>query len=99
MARKKVIPAVEVEEEIHAFTHTPGRGVSVAVGVGQRGPNGFEFWRNQTFETIHIVGRDYEDLMSVDGAGLLPGKPPGVFRLDDLWPFIDRIRDRKARNA
>ena len=95
MPRQKVIPAVVKEEEIHALTHVPGSHVAVAIGVGVSTPEGFEFDADQIFETVHIVGQDYQDLMAQDGAGLIPGKPAGVFRREDLWPFIDRVRARK----
>ena len=92
MPRKKIIPQVaekEIEEEIHAFTQDQN-SVAVAVGLVEDG----EFIPGQIFDTIYISGPDFEDLMSADGGGLTPGKPAGTFRKDDLWPFIDRVRDR-----
>lgn len=93
MARQKVIPAIAervVNEDIHAFTVSED---SVAVAVGDRDAEGN--W-SRPFETIIVVGPDFEDLMAADGNGNTPGKPAGTFRKEDLWPFIDRVRGRKT---
>lgn len=95
--RTVIIPAKEMVEGIHAYTHDIGnKRVTVAVGLGNMVDEEMVF-EEQSYDTISLAGQDYADLMSEDGAGLLPGKAAGHFRKDDLWPFIDRARAKKVK--
>ena len=40
-----------------------------------------------------IVGADFDELVSANPEWA-PSKPPGTYRNEDLWMFIDRIRAR-----
>jgi len=89
--RTRIIPAKEYVEDIHAYTwNTATKTVAIAIGAKDKDTG--EFVPNQTFDTIIISGKLYDALLSANGNGLVPGKPAGTFRKEDLWPFIDKIR-------
>ena len=81
--------------------------VTVAVGVGAYNaqdvfiPDGpsEQPW-GYGYDTIVISSQNLIDLLSEDGAGECQGKPQGTFRVEDLWPFIDRVRnEREGRDG
>ena len=99
MARESQVPQVVIgaEEEIHAYTVAPD-GVTLAVGRGNTVDAEFVFDEDQDYETISLTGPEFTALMSADGGeeNLLPGKPAGTFRKDDLWVFVDKERSKPA---
>ncbi len=40
---------------------------------------------------VQIDGDSYTALIADDGGELLPGKPAGTYRNEDLWHFIDAL--------
>lgn len=92
MARKRAI-IVDEDEDIVAYEHALGSGfVRVLVGFGTIMPDGsFLPAPEQNYENFLIQGSDYETLMAGTDT-----KPAGVFRKDDLWPFVN-IGRQKAK--
>lgn len=79
------------KEDIVEYTYHSGGLVRVVIGHGEPDENGnFVPTPNQHYEVRDIVGSNFTDLMSNQ---VIPGKPANVFRKDDLWIFVDRIRN------
>lgn len=92
MPRESTIPAQIVREDISSIEEYPDQLVRVMVGrVDETG----EFITPQQFSMYEIVDDDFAELMSA-GPEWAPQKPAGTFRNDDLWIFIDRIRNAKG---
>lgn len=90
MPREIEIPAVTAMEEICTIEEVVGHAVRVTVGrVDQNG----QFIVPQQFSRYEIVGADFDELVSANPEWA-PSKPPGTYRNEDLWMFIDRIRAR-----
>lgn len=89
MARTSTIPQTIVSEEISLIFEHPGQ--AVRVDVGALDANG-EFVVPQTYKSYMIKDEDFDELMSA-GPAWAPNKPQGTYRNDDLWIFIDRIRN------
>lgn len=78
-------------EGIRLLEESPGDFVRVMIGkLCQDG----RYEIPQQFEQFLIEKGDYEELISASPSWA-PGKPAGVYRNEDLWPLIDRIRGRK----
>ena len=99
--RTVTIPAVATEtftQDIHAYTtDLANKNVAAAYGVGSFDNDGvFTFTPGQVYNTTIISGQDFLDLMAANGGddNLIPGKPAGTFRKEDLWIYIDRINAR-----
>lgn len=90
MPRKRQI-IIDQDEDIISYEHNIlGEFVRVTLGFGSIDTeNGFIAADNQSFETHIIVGDDYHNLISANQE-----KPKGVFRKDDLWPFVDLLRTK-----
>lgn len=79
------------KEDIVEYTWHSGGLVRVVIGHGEPDENGrFVPTPNQQYEVRDIIGSNYQDLMSDQ---IIPGKPANVFRKDDLWIFVDRVRN------
>lgn len=64
--------------------------VKVLIGVGTLSADGlFIPYENQNYQYHIINDQEYDDLMAAKDT-----KPLGVFRKDDLWPFIDTSRQK-----
>lgn len=104
--RTQTIPQQTVLEEIVNIDHNLGNFVRLMVGKGIETNGKFELLPNQNLETIvianipnGITNEDgsktdilyYQELMSPNPVWA-PNKPAGVFRKDDLWHFVDLLR-------
>lgn len=84
-------------EDIAEYYHNVVTGnVKVAIGIGVIQDNEFKFLQPQTYETYEISGETYEELIAADEK---TGKPYGTFRKDDLWDYIDQIRQNTTVEA
>lgn len=84
-------------EDIAEYYHNVVTGnVKVSVGTGIIQDNEFKFLQPQTYETYEISGETYEQLIAADEK---TGKPYGTFRKDDLWDYIDQIRQNTTIEA
>lgn len=84
-------------EDIAEYYHNVVTGnVKVSVGVGVLQEGVFKFLQPQTYETYEISGDSYEQLIAADEK---TGKPYGNFRKDDLWDYIDQIRQNTTVEA
>lgn len=87
------IPQVVItnyEDIISYECNFQSRFVKVLVGSGTLSAEGiFTPYENQNYQYYIIDGQEYENLMSATDS-----KPSGVFRKDDLWPFIDTYRQK-----
>jgi hypothetical protein len=90
-----------VREEIRGLEEWPAHGVTpgaIKVLVGRVDERG-NFLVPQTFETYHIEGEMYEQLVAVEAPAWAPNKPPGTYRNEDLWHFIDLVRAGAAAGS
>lgn len=79
------------KEEIIEYTHHVGGLVRCMVGHGEINETGqFIPTPAQNYEIYEITESSYAALMAADPVS---GKPADVFRKDDLWPYIDAIRN------
>ena len=102
--RTTTIPAQTVSENIQSFEHHIGVCVNVIVGIGQEVDGVFVYTVPQQFSSLQIKDQaevrdsdtnaivkpqltDYTDLIAASGQN---------FAVDDLWPFVDLIRNRTA---
>lgn len=89
MPRKRVVMLDQEEDIISYEHHIQGRFVRVLVGHGSIMPDGsFSASIEQNYENIMIQDEAYDSLLSENDT-----KPQGVFRKDDLWEFVDIVRD------
>jgi hypothetical protein len=100
--RTITIPTQTVSEAIQSYDHFVGFKVNIVVGVGQEVDGQFAYTIPQQFQSYVIQNQaavtdaqgnvlraaitDYNDLMNQ--------YPDGNFGTEDLWPYIDRIRNR-----
>lgn len=89
----RIKPAVQVEyyEDIISYEcNYPGKFVKILVGTGTLSSDGeFVPNSNQNYEPIIIDNDSFQELMSATDI-----KPQNVFRKDDLWVHVDRVRQR-----
>jgi hypothetical protein len=100
MARTVDIPAQTISQEIRSIEEVPsstGAPGFVRVQIGRIDASG-AFVVPQQFEVYEIRGKMYEALVG-EPADWAPDKPAGTYRNDDVWYFVDRIRDATARAA
>lgn len=98
--------AQTVIEDIVLVEHNYNGLVKVLVGRGSSVDNIFQVFPNQNLELYNItddpganIGEQvirpakmyYTELMSPNPVWA-PNKPAGVFRKDDLWHFVDLLR-------
>ena len=92
MPRESNIPAQQVFEDIRAIEEVPPQ--SVMVMVGKTTESG-EFIVPQAYEMYMIQGDMYIELNGPP-TSWAPDKPDGTFRNQDLWHFIDILRNTNA---
>jgi hypothetical protein len=88
MPREINIPAETIYEAIRTIEEVPEQSVSVV--VGQTDSVG-EFVIPQQYKTYVIEGDMYTELNGPP-ATWSPDKPDGTYRNEDLWHFIDILR-------
>lgn len=90
MPRKREIIIDQDEDIVYYEHHLVGMFVRAAVGFGTSMPDGtFSAAENQNYEQVIIQDQAYAELMQATDT-----KPAGVFRKEDLWPFIDIARNQ-----
>lgn len=92
MPREIDIPAQQVYEDLRTIEEVPG--ISVRVAVGKTDSSG-EFIVPQQYELYMIDGDMYTELNG-PATEWAPDKPDGTFRNQDLWHFIDILRNTNA---
>lgn len=101
--RTTIVPQQTVSEEIQSVEYNVNAYVRIVVGVGQLRDGVFEFIVPQQFQTYVIVDqteiRDMETGAVIregysDFTDLNSEYPNGSWSTEDLWPYIDRIRNR-----
>jgi hypothetical protein len=93
MPREVNIPAETVYEEIQSLQEFPEDQL-VRVVVGVTDVNG-TFLVPQQFKVYEIYGANYVELNSANPSWD-PAKPAGTYFNDDLWHFIDILRNTNA---
>jgi hypothetical protein len=88
MPREINIPAETIFEDIRTIEEVPNQTVSVV--VGQTDSAG-EFIVPQQYRTYVIEGENYIALNGAPTANY-PDKPDGTYRNQDLWYFIDLLK-------
>lgn len=92
--REVTRPATTICEDIRTveeFPPSPGTPGIVRVQVGRKTAEG-EWIVPQQYETYTIEGEAYDELCAVEPPEWAPDKPPGTYRNQDLWHFVDIIR-------
>lgn len=85
MARLLTVPLANNEDIVSYECNFASKIVRVLVGIGSLDENNnFIPLPDQTYRTYMITGSDFDALLAAGSS-----KPAGVFRPDDLWPFID----------
>ena len=98
------VPAQTVTESIQSVNYYVGVYVDILIGVGTEVDGVFQFSIPQQFDNVKIVNTpEVVDPMTgqlirpaiTDFSDLEAQYPNGTFSVDDLWPYIDRIRARR----
>lgn len=94
MPRQITIPQQSYTEDIMTIYETPGVGVKVYVGVLAEDGQSFN---NATYkpQEFLILGEMYTELNGPP-TSWAPDKPDGTYRNQDLWHFIDILRNTNA---
>lgn len=89
MARNITIPSQTVQEEIVVVEEAVNQYVRIVVGI--LNPDGESFNTNLGVQEYRITG---DDLAELNGPPTTwsPNKPNGTYRNEDLWHFVDLIR-------
>ena len=90
MPRQITIPAETVYEEIQSLQEFPDDKI-IRVIVGQTNEEGV-FIVPQQFKTYEITGDIFTELNSANPSWH-PEKPEGTYFNEDLWHFIDILRN------
>lgn len=101
--RTVTIPTQTVVEAIQSVNYQVNAYVAVTVGVGSEIDGVFQFTVPQQFQSYTILnmpalfdpetGAEIKPAIT-DFSDLEAQYPNGSFSVDDLWPYIDRIRAR-----
>ena len=89
MSREVVIPTETVLQEIQSFEESPTNRL-IRVVVGNLDADG-KFTVPQFFKMYEIRAEMYDELNSANPSWN-PTKPAGTYFNDDLWHFIDLLR-------
>jgi len=89
MARQTTIPSQTITEDIQSLDEYPKEKL-IRVVVGNVDADGI-FIVPQLFKTYEIRDEMYDELNSANPSWN-PTKPEGTYFNDDLWHFIDLIR-------
>ena len=101
--RTTIVPQQTVIEEIQSYDHVIGSFVRVTIGVGKELDGTFQYNIPQQFDVIMII--DSPEVLNPETGDILRSAltdysdlsnqyPNGSWSTKDLWPYIDRIRDR-----
>jgi hypothetical protein len=90
MPREITIPTQVVFEEIESLQESP-QNKFIRVVVGTIDENG-NFTNPQTFKFYEIKNEMYDELNSANPSWN-PSKPAGTYFNDDLWHFIDLLKE------
>lgn len=96
--RERKIKVQTTKEDIVSYEHhILAKLVRVHVGIGDASVDGaFVEVPGQSYEPVDIRDKRYAELMAEvkdkDGKVI---KPAGVFRKDDLWAQIDKLRQAR----
>jgi len=85
------IQVIGSQEDIIDYTHSIGSHITITIGHGERLDGVFLPTFPQTYESVGIMGAEYNTFMLGDPA---TGRPAGHFRSEDLWELIDAFRNR-----
>ena len=86
--RQKQVTLAPLEDIISYECNYPGKFIKILIGSGSDDGNGnFIPLPEQNYECITLQEQEFDQLMAAGG-----GKPAGVFRKEDLWPFVDSLR-------
>lgn len=86
MARDLTV-VIPDKEDIVSYMYHINNGVTVHIGVGSLDDKGiFVPQPEQCYKVYEIKGDDLNLLLAPTAT-----KPEGVFRLEDLWPIVDKI--------
>ena len=87
--REKIVTTTNFEDIISYECNYPGKFVKILIGSGTKDSTTGNFIPapEQVYEYIVLQNEDFDNLMKASG-----GKPAGVFRKDDLWPYVDYLR-------
>jgi hypothetical protein len=94
MPRQVTIPQQSYTEDIMTIYETPGVGVRVYVGVLAEDGQSFDNAAYKPQEFL-ISGEMYTELNGPP-TSWAPDKPDGTYRNQDLWHFIDILRNTNA---
>jgi hypothetical protein len=94
MSRQITIPQQSYTEDIMTIYETPGVGVKVYVGVLAEDGQSFDNASYKPQEFL-ISGEMYTELNGPP-TSWAPDKPDGTYRNQDLWHFIDILRNTNA---
>ena len=90
MSREVIIPTETVLQEIQSFEESPTNRL-IRVIVGNLDADG-KFTVPQYFKMYEIRGEMYDELNSANPPWN-PTKPAGTYFNDDLWHFIDLLKE------
>jgi len=90
MRIKQVEIVVPYEDIISYECNYPGKFIKILVGSGSLNSAGeFVPTENQNYEPIIVDYDNFQELMAATDT-----KPQNVFRKEDLWPYVDRHRQK-----
>lgn len=90
--RTVTIPQTSVIEDIRLIEEIAGE--EIRLFVGKKLENG-NWVPEQQYESYTISGDDFAELNG-PATAWAPDKPEGTYRNQDLWYFIDKIRNTNA---
>ena len=87
--REKIVTPTNFEDIISYECNYPGKFVKILIGSGTKDSTTGNFIPapEQGYEYIVLQNEDFDNLMKASGE-----KPAGVFRKEDLWPYVDYLR-------
>lgn len=94
MSRDVVVPEQSYTEDFMAVEEFPGNYVRVVVGVRNPDGDGFDI-DNHPPKRYTIAGDDFTELNG-PATAWASDKPEGTYRNQDLWYFVDKIRNSDA---
>lgn len=90
MPRQIDIPAQVVYEDLRTIEEVPGLSVNVLVG---KTDSAGEFIVPQQYQIFIIDGDNYKELNGPP-TSWAPDKPNGTYRNEDLWHYIELLRNQ-----
>lgn len=90
MPREITIPSETIYEEIQSLQEFPDEKL-ITVIIGKTNSEGV-FFVPQQFKVYQITNEKYDELNSANPSWH-PAKPEGTYFNEDLWHFIDILRN------